>query len=555
MKASVGLFLFGQLCLGYASPTDPPCNNGTNSTDSSSLPISSAGYYNFSNIRYAAPPVGDLRFAAPQAPKPNRTVQTGQVARICPVASPVWESVAAEFVPGYLLGQKTFNDSIFDQPSATTQVQDPTTDEDCLFLDVFVPQKIWDQRKSVKKFPVMFWIFGGGYTEGSKIDYGSPAGILNRSETDSDGVIYVAPNYRLGAFGWLSGPTFQQDGGLSNAGLYDQRFALQWVQKYIHLFGGDPHQVTVFGESAGGGSIVHHITAFGGVRNPFKRAIVQSPGFQPTVSRHQQETIFQNFLKAANVTTLAEARQLPYEQLQLANLITVGASPYGTYTYGPVVDGLIAPSTPGELLALGKFDKHLSVMTGQNQDEGLIFTSPLALKDSNDTELRKALLVSVPTLVGLPDQVDYILKTLYPPIYDGSQAQSYKDEVGRSAAILSEIGFICNNFYLAKAYHNRTYSYLFDVFPAVHALDADYTYYPEFEDTPLTPEQVKVALELQDYITSFAITGSPNKKGVPFFQMYGKDAQVQVLETNDTRVVMDPAANRRCNYWNSGLWY
>jgi len=72
-------------------------------------------------------------------------------------------------------------------------------------------------------------------------------------------VIFVSLNYRLGAFGWLSGPTFQEDGE-ANAGLWDQRFALEWVQKYICQFGGDPNRVTVVGESAGGGSIMHQIT-------------------------------------------------------------------------------------------------------------------------------------------------------------------------------------------------------------------------------------------------------------------------------------------------------
>lgn len=94
----------------------------------------------------------------------------------------------------------------------------------------------------------MVWIYGGGYVEGSKdID---PAGLFKRS---NNGVVIVALNYRLGALGWSAGPTYQES-GTANAGLYDQRFALEWVQKYIHLFGGDKTKVTVFGESAGGGS-------------------------------------------------------------------------------------------------------------------------------------------------------------------------------------------------------------------------------------------------------------------------------------------------------------
>lgn len=101
------------------------------------------------------------------------------------------------------------------------------------------------------------WIHSGGYVQGSKTNDGDPAGLIKASNAS---LIFVAINYRLGAFGWLSGPEFQKQGGLSNAGLYDQRFALQWVQDHITQFGGDPNRVTVMGESAGGGSIMHQIT-------------------------------------------------------------------------------------------------------------------------------------------------------------------------------------------------------------------------------------------------------------------------------------------------------
>lgn len=94
----------------------------------------------------------------------------------------------------------------------------------------------------------------------SKTDGVFPSGLLRRAEENSsENLVVVAINYRIGAFGFLGGPTLQQD-GIANAGLYDQRFALKWVQKNIHLFGGDPRKVTVMGDSAGGGSIIHQIT-------------------------------------------------------------------------------------------------------------------------------------------------------------------------------------------------------------------------------------------------------------------------------------------------------
>lgn len=96
-------------------------------------------------------------------------------------------------------------------------------------------------------------IYGGGYTIGSKSGSGDPGGLIRASQADgSSGIIFVAMNYRLGAIGWLAGPTLQAAGGVSNAGLYDQRLAIEWVASNIHLFGGDPNQITLIGESAGG---------------------------------------------------------------------------------------------------------------------------------------------------------------------------------------------------------------------------------------------------------------------------------------------------------------
>jgi carboxylesterase type B len=129
--------------------------------------------------------------------------------------------------------------------------------------------------------------------------------------------------------------------------------------------------VTVLGESAGGGSIMHQITAYGGTKGrvPFHQAVPQSPGFQPFVSNQQQEQILDGFLGLLNVSTIEEARQLPFAALQTANVKQVGASPYGGFTYGPVVDGDFVPALPGVLLLHGQYDKSLRVMVGHNAQE------------------------------------------------------------------------------------------------------------------------------------------------------------------------------------------
>lgn len=162
------------------------------------------GTYNFSNIRYAAPPVGDLRFRAPVPPKQNRTeVQTGSAGRVCPQASPLWQD---EISPAFLASVQSgtpFNQSTnISAYPYTPQTPDPRTTEDCLFLDVVAPKKIFDraQNKTLAPqsslAPVLVWIYGGGYTIGEKTEY-DPTGLIQRSGENGDGVVYVALNYRV----------------------------------------------------------------------------------------------------------------------------------------------------------------------------------------------------------------------------------------------------------------------------------------------------------------------------------------------------------------------
>ena len=365
---------------------------------------------------------------------------------MCPQANPAWESIAAIFDTDYLTGQK-FNASAMQMMNSgaikSLPKQDPRTTEDCLFLDVVAPRQIFEKASKTTNdtsgAPVLVWIYGGGYTGGDKSN-NPAAGLIKASQANgtSDGVIFVALNYRLGAFGWLSGPTFQTN-ATANVGLYDQRLALQWVQDNIHLFGGDPNKVTVIGESAGGGSIMHQITAFGGNKGPapFQQAIMQSPGFQNLVSYYQQEQIFNDYLRLANATSVEQLRKLPYETLQLANILQIANASYGQFTYGPVVDGLFAPAIPGKLLLQGSYDKDVKVMVGHNADEGLIFTSPYV---TNDTTFNQYIETAFPTIQ--PSVASYIENTLYPPQMPGVLGTTgYKDETGRVDLILSESSF------------------------------------------------------------------------------------------------------------------
>ncbi|SZF04152.1 unnamed protein product [Blumeria hordei] len=506
-------------------------------------------YYQFSNIRYAAPPTGDLRFAAPAPPAVNRTLNDGHHNPICPQALPFWIQLTAEFLSGANSSKlQTVEEQVASLENSLTvesitsyKPVDPRTSEDCLFLDVIVPQSVYDEKKTV---PVLVWIYGGGYVSGDKNSAGNPATLLATAKENSDGVVYVAMNYRLGLFGWLSGSSFASQNGLPNAALHDQRFALEWVQKNIHLFGGDPSRVTVIGESAGAGSIMHHMTAWGSTDDaPFQQAIIQSPGFPPISSDAQQEKIFNSVILQAqslvsnNITTVADLKKVDFATLAALNTIVIARSgPYGTFTFGPVVDGTYVPKLPSQLFAEGKYARNLKVMTAHNSDEGLIFTYPL----TTETFIANNLANLFPNASN--DTLSYMINTVWPPTYDGSYP--YKNVIQRATVAISELTFNCNARYAALAYPESSHSYYFTVPPGYHAADVAYTFYNGDDNTL----NATVARTMQGYITNFAKSdGNPNGPGLPVFPMYGNDSSMLVIsDTVLGSVQVDSAANDRC---------
>lgn len=393
----------------------------------------------------------------------------------------------------------------------------------------------------------------------------NPLGLLNESRSDGGpGIIYVAINYRLGALGWLAGPTFQEEGGISNAALYDQRLAIEWVKTNIHLFGGDPNQITLLGESAGGGSIMHQITAFGGQQGvSFQRAIPQSPGWFPVQTPYSQENITQRYYNALNVTSLAEARAASSAAVIEANLLTVYASTYGQFTFGPVVDGIFVPNQPGlSLLTHTAYAQNVSVMAGHNTNEGPLFTPPYV---RTDDEVKAYLKANFPGAV--PSILDAVVTKYYPPVYDGTYP--WTSPITRTIQIVTEQIFTCNTDYLARAYDNQTHNYQFAVYPAVHGQDIASTFYLG-EGTNLTQGIVgPVADALQTYIVNFAMTGDPNSPAlmsasgaIPYFPIQGDNATEMVLNYTIGAsgvqpligVGVDPTVNERCVFWQKGLY-
>ena len=525
----------------------------------------SANYCNFSNVRYAQPPVGNLRFDRPKEPLVNRTaVNDGLDGRVCPQATPGWATERGLSVDAYFKGEGNFASFTNEPPPGVTpgsmppSVEAPQVSEDCLFLDVIVPKAVYHCPE--KKAPVMVWTFGDGYYEGSKQSQGNPAGLVGQSMTNPNsepGIIYVAINYRLAAFRWLAGPTFVKEGGVPNVGLHDQRHALRWVHDHIHSFGGDPDRVTLMGASGGAAMTMHQITAFGGTMPAeFQQAMMSSPAFPPNPYNSSQELTYQTFLKNANLTSLAELRAASTETLIAANEASVYYAIYGGNSgFGPVVDGNIVPQLPNILLAEGKIAPEVkTIFAGHSMDEGFIFSNPAV---QNTTAFDAQLKVLLP--YALPSVLSTIENQLYPAIFDNPNKYGYNDTISRLAAINGDYLLNCNVYRLLETFGPITSSaYLFEEGPSLHAEETPYFFYnygptPDaygFEDLNGT-----VAQAWQDWVVAFVATGKPNGKGNAEIPFYGSQRTMGSLSNAGVGLpVIDSAGLQRCEFWNKELF-
>ncbi|KAF8865650.1 carboxylesterase family protein [Acephala macrosclerotiorum] len=514
--------------VAFASPSEPPIVDLGYAIHRATISSENASYLTFPNIRYAAPPLGSLRFSAPQPPLNNVSVgiQDGSYGNICPQGTPAWS-----------------NATLADAPPG------PTESEDCLFLDVTASESTFNQGGA----PVIVWVHGGGYIMRSKAVGGSPIGILDRSAEHAEGAVFVAINYRLGAFGWMSGPIFQKN-GTANAGLLDQRAALDWVQKYIHLFGGDFKRVTVIGESAGAGGIMHHITAYGGKQGqgklPFQQAVIQSPSIHnPTKSPELENQLTKSFLDAAGVKTIDEAREISSEVLMIANKKVIAPAAFGLYIFQPTVDGDYIPDTLGRLLLHGEFDPTINIISAHNSNEGYIYTDPSA---TNSSALETYSSIYFPAASS--GVIDYISDTLYPAIYDGSQP--YTTPFERLDLLISEMMIVCNSRYISTAKGNHTWNYMFSVGTGHHGADVVYTFYDGGFNAPVA--NATVAEMMQRYLVAFASRGNPNafveEDGLGRWPRYGSEAKVVDFNGTFVDVREDTAKNARCDWWQLGLY-
>ncbi len=250
----------------------------------------------FKGIPFAAPPVGDLRWRAPQPVKNWEGVRKAYT----------FAPISMQETPGAGDPEALYNKEWHVDPEIPMG-------EDCLYLNVWTPAKTGKE-----KLPVLFWIFGGG------LQCGYPAEMeFDGERIARRGVILVSVNYRVNVFGFFAHPELTAAAGdepCANFGLLDQRAGMEWVKRNIAAFGGDPENITIFGQSAGGGSTTAHVTSPMD-EGLFQKAVIQSgggfcPGFnQDYNSLEQQEKIGEGFLQYLGVSSIEEARKIDAKTL------------------------------------------------------------------------------------------------------------------------------------------------------------------------------------------------------------------------------------------------
>jgi para-nitrobenzyl esterase len=433
-----------------------------------------------------------------------------------------WDGVRAADEFGAMCEQPAFRGAV---PSASAPP--PKMSEDCLFLNVWTAAK-----SSADKRPVMVWIHPGGYTTGS----GSTPGF-NGEALAKKGVVLVTINYRLGAFGFFSHPELTKESDRRASGNYafmDQVAALEWVQTNIAAFGGDPHRVTVFGDSAGSASIAN-LMGSPQAKGLFQRAIGESGawmGLSVAKTRTLAEAE-QDGLKLAatlHAGTLDELRAIPPEEILKAGR---GG--------GPVIDGWFLPEDVGAIFARGK-QNDVPLLDGSNQDEGTFFLQPTTAAKFVERSRKR-----------FGDQADPFLK-LYPASSDEEANAS------QLAAFRDELAFVMRVWTRAQTRtgHSKAFLYYFTHQPpppagatsrggfgsgATHGSEAQYVFQNLLPPRAWTSLDHQVSDMLSSYWTNFAAHGDPNGPGLTKWPSYDDKKRDAPLVLGDQAAV-GPMPNR-----------
>ena len=473
----------------------------------------------FLGVPFAAPPVGDLRWKPP-APHAawSDTLDASQKGRPCT------------------------------QMAGFANKVDPKTGEDCLTLNVWTPAS-----PASDKLPIMVWIHGGGFTVGS----GSDAAYDGQALSEATGHIVVSVNYRLGPLGFLALPALESEDAAHPStggyGLEDQRAALECVKANAAALGGDPGNVTIFGESAGGISVCSHLVSPKS-KGLFQRAIIESGPCDTGADKAKAEAQGAEFLKAlgcdADPDPVACARAKPVEDVLLA-LPTSLDFIFGGTKWFPVVDGWNLPDVPAKLLADGKME-NVPVVLGTNKDEGTLF---LYLAGSAGQVPDDATYLDFSEKLVPGHGADIV--ALYP-------SATYGSAQAAAAASLGDAVFVCPARRAARSIAktgNPTYLYHFTYTPegallgdmgSFHSAEVKYVLgnASQLLPKPLTDEELPLEATMMGYWGRHAEAGDPNGKGAFSWPKYA--------EATDENIVLDVTVSKQtglakaeCDFWDT----
>jgi para-nitrobenzyl esterase len=479
-------------------------------TDGAVRGLANGGLDEFLGIPYAAPPVGALRWRSPQ-----------------PAAR--WSGVrdATQFGPHC--------------PQLASPFGQASTSENCLFLNVFTPG--W--RPARRHNPVMVWIHGGALVTGESDDY-LPTKLVQ------DGVTVVTINYRLGALGFLAHPALADAKDQSgDYGLMDQQAALRWVQHNIASFGGDPRNVTVFGESAGGLSTLSQV-ASPQARGLFEKAIVESGSYNLTqASLSSAESAGEAFATKAGCVsqTAACLRSLPVSTI-LASEDAAG--------YTPNINSEVLPESLGTAFATGNFNR-VPIINGTNHDEWRLFVALSELEGNPVTAANYQSMIS--STLGVPSAAAAVIAAEYP-------LSAFPSPSVALGAVGTDAIFACPALTIDQSVSHfvPTFAYEFNdenapeeflppvSFPygAAHASEIQY-----LMDLPavafpgtLSAAQQQLATTMQTYWTNFAKRGFPSSFGTPFWRPFQNATQpMQSLIPPAPQTETDFATTHNCAFW------
>jgi para-nitrobenzyl esterase len=440
----------------------------------------------FLGVPYAAPPVGSLRWTPPAAPTPwTQTIQTTSFGNFC--------------------------------PQGLSELSTGGGNEDCLYLNVYTPSNV----TQTSNLPVMVWLHGGGLTTGSGQEY-DPTALVQTGN-----VVVVTLNYRLGVLGFLAHPALAAQDNLhhssGNYGTLDQQFALAWVRANISQFGGNPNSVTIFGESAGGQSVITQL--YSPLAGKLHAAIIESGAYtrayQTQPAAQSSGSTFAASLGCTSQTDPTCLRALSATQLVTAQ----DGAPGANLPIAPNVDNWVLTQQPFVAFANGQF-QHVPVIDGSNHDEYRLFVS------ENDFF---NLLGGHPggyTPADYTAMVDALAGNFAPQVLAKYPLSAYPSPNYAISAVATDYAFSCGALLLDAllAKHTTVYAYEFNdvnppnvLLPAdpymtiadSHAIELDYLF-PEFKNIVLnlgpadfTPAQQVLGAGMQAAWTSFAKYGRP----------------------------------------------